>query len=203
MSLGELLRTKSSEYELLAEWHAERAPLDDEHLVACQAMAWSGSCSGRSPRRSTWSGVRRPTSAEEPVAVSGRVLTRPRVGSTRSHEKLAERFRNCPRPLAGPTAVPRARMAPLASLEREARPPLAPTPRLPTQRRLARARRPGCDTGHHRARGTPRRVPSSCSTSPAAARASRQPELALAQEHSGLGASPQGGVHCLPSRKRA
>jgi hypothetical protein len=33
-----LLRTKSSEYELLAEWHAERAPLDDEHLVACQAM---------------------------------------------------------------------------------------------------------------------------------------------------------------------
>ena len=42
MSLGELLRTKSSEYELLAEWHAERAPLDDDHLVACQAMAVVG-----------------------------------------------------------------------------------------------------------------------------------------------------------------
>jgi hypothetical protein len=35
MSLGELLRTKSSEYELLAEWHGERAPLDEKHLVAC------------------------------------------------------------------------------------------------------------------------------------------------------------------------
>jgi hypothetical protein len=42
VSLGELLRTKSSEYELLAEWHAERAPLDDEHFVACQAMAVVG-----------------------------------------------------------------------------------------------------------------------------------------------------------------
>ena len=39
MSLGELLWTKSSEYELLAEWHGERAPLDDQHVVACQAMA--------------------------------------------------------------------------------------------------------------------------------------------------------------------
>jgi hypothetical protein len=42
VSLGELLRTKSSEYEVLAEWHAERAPLDEEHLVACQAMAVVG-----------------------------------------------------------------------------------------------------------------------------------------------------------------
>jgi hypothetical protein len=42
MSLGELLRTKSSEYELLAEWRAERAPLDGEHFVACQAMAVVG-----------------------------------------------------------------------------------------------------------------------------------------------------------------
>jgi len=42
MSISELLRTKSTEYELLAEWHAERAPLDDEHLVACQAMAVVG-----------------------------------------------------------------------------------------------------------------------------------------------------------------
>jgi hypothetical protein len=42
VSLGELLRTRSNEYELLAEWHAERAPLDDEHLVACQAMAVVG-----------------------------------------------------------------------------------------------------------------------------------------------------------------
>jgi hypothetical protein len=39
VSLVELLRTKSSEYELVAEWHAERAPLDEEHFVACQAMA--------------------------------------------------------------------------------------------------------------------------------------------------------------------
>jgi predicted transcriptional regulator len=38
MSLAEVLRAKSSEYELLAEWHGERAPLDEEHLVACQAL---------------------------------------------------------------------------------------------------------------------------------------------------------------------
>ena len=38
MSVAELLRAKSSEYELLAEWHGERAPLDESHLVACQAM---------------------------------------------------------------------------------------------------------------------------------------------------------------------
>jgi hypothetical protein len=38
VSLVEVLRTKSSEYELLAEWHAERAPLDDQHLAAYQAM---------------------------------------------------------------------------------------------------------------------------------------------------------------------
>jgi hypothetical protein len=42
VSVVELLRTKSSEYELLAEWHAERASLDDEHFVACQAMAVVG-----------------------------------------------------------------------------------------------------------------------------------------------------------------
>jgi hypothetical protein len=42
MSFAELLRTKSSEYELMAEWHAERASLDEEHLVACQAMAVVG-----------------------------------------------------------------------------------------------------------------------------------------------------------------
>jgi hypothetical protein len=42
VSLGELLRTKSSEYELLAEWHAEPAPLDDRHLAACQAMVVVG-----------------------------------------------------------------------------------------------------------------------------------------------------------------
>jgi hypothetical protein len=42
VSLGELLRMKSSEYELLAEWHAERAPLDEEQFVACQAMAVVG-----------------------------------------------------------------------------------------------------------------------------------------------------------------
>jgi hypothetical protein len=42
MNLGKLLRAKSSEYELLAEWHAERAPLDEDHFVACQAMAVVG-----------------------------------------------------------------------------------------------------------------------------------------------------------------
>jgi hypothetical protein len=42
MSLGEFLRTKSREHELLTEWHAERAPVDDEHFVACQAMAVIG-----------------------------------------------------------------------------------------------------------------------------------------------------------------
>jgi hypothetical protein len=36
------LRRKSNEYELLGEWHAERAPLDDEHFAACQAMAVVG-----------------------------------------------------------------------------------------------------------------------------------------------------------------
>ena len=38
MTLAELLRANSSEYELLAEWHGERAPLDEQHLAACQAM---------------------------------------------------------------------------------------------------------------------------------------------------------------------
>jgi hypothetical protein len=38
VSLVELLRTKSGEYDLLAEWHAERAPVDEQHVVACQAM---------------------------------------------------------------------------------------------------------------------------------------------------------------------
>jgi hypothetical protein len=33
---------KSDEYELLAEWHTERASLDDEHSVACQAMLFVG-----------------------------------------------------------------------------------------------------------------------------------------------------------------
>lgn len=38
MSLVESLRTNSGEYELLAEWHAERAPFDEQHFVASQAM---------------------------------------------------------------------------------------------------------------------------------------------------------------------
>jgi hypothetical protein len=38
VNLVEILRTKSGEYELLAQWHAERAPVDDQHFVACQAM---------------------------------------------------------------------------------------------------------------------------------------------------------------------
>jgi hypothetical protein len=42
VTLAQLLRTKSDEYELLAGWQTERAPLDNEHLVACQAMAVVG-----------------------------------------------------------------------------------------------------------------------------------------------------------------
>jgi hypothetical protein len=38
MSLADVLRAKSSEYELLVEWHGERAPHDEDHLVASQAM---------------------------------------------------------------------------------------------------------------------------------------------------------------------
>jgi hypothetical protein len=57
MSLVELLRTKSGEYELLATWHAERAPLDDELFVACQAMAVVGNAQGG--RRSDRAGVGR------------------------------------------------------------------------------------------------------------------------------------------------
>lgn len=38
MSLAEVLRAKSSEYEFLARWLGERAPLDDDHLAASQAM---------------------------------------------------------------------------------------------------------------------------------------------------------------------
>jgi hypothetical protein len=42
MSLVEYLQAKSADYELLAEWHAERAPVDDQHAFACQAMAVVG-----------------------------------------------------------------------------------------------------------------------------------------------------------------
>jgi len=38
VNVGEALRTKSDEYELLAAWHAERAPLGDKHLAASEAM---------------------------------------------------------------------------------------------------------------------------------------------------------------------
>jgi hypothetical protein len=42
MTLAELLRAKSREYERLAGWHGERAPLDEDHFVACQALAVVG-----------------------------------------------------------------------------------------------------------------------------------------------------------------
>lgn len=38
MNLATLLRSRADEYELLAEWHGERAPLNEEHVVASQAM---------------------------------------------------------------------------------------------------------------------------------------------------------------------
>jgi hypothetical protein len=47
MSLAEVLRAKSSEYELLAEWHGERAPLGEDHLAACQAIARGGNRAAR------------------------------------------------------------------------------------------------------------------------------------------------------------
>ena len=46
MSLVEFLLAKSGEDELLAEWHAERAPLDDERFIGCRAMALVGIVSG-------------------------------------------------------------------------------------------------------------------------------------------------------------
>jgi hypothetical protein len=42
VSLVEYLRARSGDYELLAEWHAERAPVDEQHAVACHAMAVVG-----------------------------------------------------------------------------------------------------------------------------------------------------------------
>jgi hypothetical protein len=59
MSLGELLRVKSSEYELLAEWHGERASLDDDHLVACRAMLAVGIALREVAEASARSGGRR------------------------------------------------------------------------------------------------------------------------------------------------
>jgi len=56
MRVAEVLRAKSSEYELLAEWHGERAPLDDDHSAACQAMLAVGSLCGRWQKPWTWSG---------------------------------------------------------------------------------------------------------------------------------------------------
>jgi hypothetical protein len=38
VSLIGALQENESEYERLAEWHAERTPFDDEHVVGCQAM---------------------------------------------------------------------------------------------------------------------------------------------------------------------
>jgi len=58
VSLVEFLRTKSSEYELLAAWHAERVPVDHQHFVSYKAILVVGIVLGRSPRRSTWSGGR-------------------------------------------------------------------------------------------------------------------------------------------------
>jgi hypothetical protein len=42
VSLVGALQEKASEYELLAEWHAERAPFDDGLVVAAQAMIMIG-----------------------------------------------------------------------------------------------------------------------------------------------------------------
>lgn len=38
MTLGEVLRVKSGEHELLAQWRAERAPVNEQHALACQAV---------------------------------------------------------------------------------------------------------------------------------------------------------------------
>jgi hypothetical protein len=39
VSIVEFLRTRSGEYELLAEWHAERAPLDDQLGIVLREVA--------------------------------------------------------------------------------------------------------------------------------------------------------------------
>jgi hypothetical protein len=49
---------------MLHEGHAERAPVDDQHFVALQAMLVVGIVLRRSPRRWTWSGGRRRTRIE-------------------------------------------------------------------------------------------------------------------------------------------
>jgi hypothetical protein len=78
MSLGELLRTKSSEYELLAEWHAERAPLETSTSLPARRWPLWGSCSRRLPRRLSWSGGRRRTRTEL-FAARTSVRLKPRV----------------------------------------------------------------------------------------------------------------------------
>jgi hypothetical protein len=56
MSIVELLRTKSGEYELPAEWHAERALLDDAHLRSVPGDGRGRDRpEGRSPTPWTWS----------------------------------------------------------------------------------------------------------------------------------------------------
>jgi hypothetical protein len=42
MSLVEHLLARSGDYELLAAWHAERAPLDEQHAIASHAMLLVG-----------------------------------------------------------------------------------------------------------------------------------------------------------------
>jgi hypothetical protein len=42
VSLVEYLRARSGDYELLAAWHGERAPLDEQHAAASQAMLMVG-----------------------------------------------------------------------------------------------------------------------------------------------------------------
>jgi hypothetical protein len=96
MTLAEVLRAKSSEYELLAEWHGERAPLDEDHSVACQAMLAVGSHCGKSPRSWTWSGGRRQMRTETRRRPDRGAMTAPLVlaqFSTRLPPELLERLR--------------------------------------------------------------------------------------------------------------
>jgi len=96
VSLVELLRVKSSEYELLAEWHAERAPMDDQHFLAYQAMLVVGSCSGRLLTPLTGSGGRRQMRTESGRSPDRVAMTAPLLlaqFSTRLPPELLERLR--------------------------------------------------------------------------------------------------------------
>jgi hypothetical protein len=96
MRVAEPLRAKSGEYELLAEWHGERTPLDEDHLVACRAMLAVGIALREVAEALDvdWWGTRMP--AEMRRRSERRAITAPLVKvqfSTRLPPELLERLR--------------------------------------------------------------------------------------------------------------